>query len=112
VEGDTGTNSIELHLAVGGKELIIQIKAQEDGNKEGREGLLGKSEAIKIVSKLGEGVTQGGAQFEDLRLLGEGEAIGEEGDGAIHHEKFVHSPYQGVAVAYPHGPGPQFWHWG
>jgi len=60
---------------------------------------LGKPETIKVVSELGEGVPQGGTQFEDLRLLGEREAIEEEGDGAIHLEKFVHSPYQGVAVA-------------
>jgi len=55
VEGDMGANSIKLGLAAGGKDLIIQIKAQEDRNKKGRESLLGKLETIKVVSKLGEG---------------------------------------------------------
>jgi len=51
---------------------------------------LGKPETIKVVSKLGEGVSQGGTQFEDLRLLGEGETLGEEGDGVVHLEELIH----------------------
>jgi len=81
-------------LAIRCKELCVQVKTQENRNKEGREGLSGEAETIKIVAELGEGVPQGGTIFENLRFLRKGEAIGEKGDGAVNLVKFVHGACQ------------------
>jgi len=38
METDTGTNAIQLGLAVRDKEVLVRVKTQEDGDKEGNEG--------------------------------------------------------------------------
>jgi len=98
VEVDAGANTIKLGLAVGGKEFCFQIKAQENRNEKRWESIAGESEAIKVFPKLRKGVPQGRTQFEDLRFFGKGETIGEDRDGAIHLEEFIHGTDQGVAI--------------
>jgi len=101
-EADTGTNAIELGLAVRDEDVLVRVKAQEDGDEEGRVGIVGKPEAIKVGTELGEGGAQGGTKFQYQGFIREGLSKGEEGNGRVHLEELIHEVDQGLAVTGHH----------
>jgi len=67
-EVDSGTNAIELGLAVGDKEVEVRVKTQQDRDKQRRVTIPGKSEAIEVRAKLRKGGAQGGAELQHYRF--------------------------------------------